>query len=41
MFEPDAILPPPRTMVPPRNQGSIAWESVTAIRIVEIGDYHD
>lgn len=35
VFEP-AHEPPPRAL-----DGSLAWDQVTAIRIVYIGDYHD
>lgn len=35
------VFEPAHEPVPLRKDGSIAWEQVTSIRIVFIGDYHD
>jgi proteic killer suppression protein len=35
------VFAPGHSVVPKRPDGSIAWESVTIVRIVFIGDYHD
>jgi len=35
------VFEPAHNPVPAREDGSLAWESVTKVRIVFIGDYHD
>lgn len=35
------VFEPAHNPVPTRKDGSLAWELVTKIRIVFIGDYHD
>ena len=35
------VFKPAHEPIPQRDDGSVAWEQVTAVRVVFIGDYHD